>query len=307
MSKKKIEEEFYFLFGNNKKYKIENNSIYITYNDPYFKQKLGNLYAILAGLFIFTFANRFSQILFFIIIGIIVEIFKHWGMYFICLFSLILPCIIWLISPRIKEIINKFFYSYKVIDLNKEAFYTLQCIYGETTKFDYIYFKDIIKFCNNVIPQKSLPFEKGKKDDIHEIGLNPNTNLFHNYYFSFLLKNGELINYINFGYSGKEYDLTVKLASILSKNLQKELSTCNNYSTFEVEKISEDCEYYNLESHKITDKDLSKYEETTELDLTVTSIIIISIFMGLTILTFKINVDYKYIDVFFKYLKSINK
>ncbi|MBP5469350.1 MAG: hypothetical protein J6Z11_08910, partial [Candidatus Riflebacteria bacterium] len=157
---------------------------------------------------------------------------------------------------------------------------------------------------NNVIPQKDTPFDKGKKHDLYEIGVNPNTNFYHNYYFSFLLKEGKLIDYLKLVYSGKKYELTLKLAKSLADHFNIESSFCRNYCTNEVEIISKENNLYSIESHKITEKDLIESDDNPESDFIFTGTIILLIAFGIVGLSFNIEVDYKWIDDYLNYLRN---
>ncbi len=154
-------------------------------------------------------------------------------------------------------IFKKLFSSYKVIDFEKGIFYTKQHIFGITSTFDFIRFENVTIICNNVLPQETLPFVSGKKNDIRQIGVNPNTKYFHSYYLSFLLKDGTLINYIKLGYSGTSYELSIKLAEKLSKYLNTELEVCEDYCRFRAKQIGDESNpVFKLKKRKITEKDL---------------------------------------------------
>ena len=87
--------------------------------------------------------------------------------------------------------------------------------------------------------------------------MNPNTNYFHSYYLSFLLKDGDFINYIMLGFSGTHYDLSVRLAEKLSEYLNTELEICENYCKFKVKQIGDkNNPIFKLKKKKITEKDL---------------------------------------------------
>ena len=154
-------------------------------------------------------------------------------------------------------------YSYRVIDFNKKSLYTKQCIFGRIDIYDYVKFEEILKVCNNVIPQDTLQFKYGRAKnrnlDLEHFKVNPNTLFFHQYFLSFLLKDGSLYNFVKLGYSGFEYKLTIKLAMIISEVLNIKYDICDDYCTFIVEKNCENtgCNY-DLEAKKITKDDLDE-------------------------------------------------
>ncbi len=266
MIKKSLKEEFYFLLSY--KAEIEDDRISLPFNDYNYFYNHNRYGMFVFGFFFILVCNKYTFYLFLKLIQFLIKISGSYS-------DIIMPVFAFLfgISPIILAILikifntesvyEKYFYLKKVFDLKNNILYTEHCSWGKIKKYDYIDFKDILIFCNNVLPKKYLPFVKGKRIDINEIAINPNTNLFHEYWLSFLLKNGTLIDFLKLGYSVNEHKISIKFAKALGQYLSKEYSLCDDNSKFILvySPDSDDDSHYSLKEHMITEDDLDENEE----------------------------------------------
>ena len=139
--------------------KIEGNKIYlpfIDYNSNYYV--ITSILTVISScLYILLSLGCFVGVLKFI------DLYREFFVKNIILVYLLILSV-FIISPFVLVfVLSKLFSSYKVIDFEKGSLYTKQQIMGATSTFDFIKFEDITIICNNVLPQDTLPFIKGKK------------------------------------------------------------------------------------------------------------------------------------------------
>ena len=272
MVKKTLKEEFYFLLSY--KDEIEESSISLPFNDYNYIYK-HNCYGIFVYGFLFILVcNKYFFYLFLKLLQYLIKVSGSYSYIIIPVLAFLLA-----ISPiflaflifffNTESVYKKYFYLKKVFDFKNNALYTEKCVWGKIKRYDYIDFKDILIFCNNVLPKKYLPFVKGKRIDIKEITKNPDTNLFHEYWLSFLLKNGTMIDFLKLGYSENEYKTSINLAKALGQYLNKEYSLCDNNSKFisVSSPDSDDDSLYSLKEHMITEDDLDENEKDQQSEM----------------------------------------
>ncbi|MBP5469212.1 MAG: hypothetical protein J6Z11_08215 [Candidatus Riflebacteria bacterium] len=116
----------------------------------------------------------------------------------------------------------------RVIDFkNKIIYYQYTFFFLFSIKINKISETDILKVCNNIIAQQIHPnnrsgFFKGEEDSEKH----PVTNYFHNYYLSFFLKSGKLVDFLPLGFKNTGYKNSLLLAKLISKIWDKELISC---------------------------------------------------------------------------------
>ncbi len=125
-----------------------------------------------------------------------------------------------------------------VLDFENNRIYKSVTIFN--IKYSIIKVEEIQTVCNNCyigIDHKKLDRMgnyEGKK-----LRVNPRTNQYQQYFVSFLLKNGELIDFINLGMSMDDYQDTVLIAKRLSNIWNIPLYICNDYDYFIPESTKE--------------------------------------------------------------------
>ena len=108
------------------------------------------------------------------------------------------------------------------------------CIYKSVTIFNFKYniikVEEIQTVCNNCsIGIDNLKVDKFGRYEGKPLRVNPRTNQYQQYFVSFLLKNGDLIDFINLGMSMDDYQDCVLIAKKLSKLWNIPLFICNDY------------------------------------------------------------------------------
>ena len=114
--------------------------------------------------------------------------------------------------------------TYKVIDFDEN------CIYQKifSYKFNIIRINEIQNVCNNCKIGMSSNVSKTGYCEGKRIKVNPATNKYQLYYLSFLLKNGEIIDFIELGMFKDDYQDTILLAKKISKLWDIPLEICDD-------------------------------------------------------------------------------
>ncbi len=154
---------------------------------------------------------------------------------------------------------------YKIIDFSNNTFYSQIIIYDREYRFNTFKVEDVLYVCNNVKIPFNIPGNSGYYEG-KPIKVNKNTQKFHNYYVSFLLKSGKLINFSLFGIFEEDYKDSINLATNLSDYFDIPLFTCKDDRTLKV--IGNDITNFYLE-------DINLVEDSTIKGLKIMLIMII--------------------------------
>ena len=113
---------------------------------------------------------------------------------------------------------------YTVIDYTNNELYKEFCIFQNTIfTFGYVEIKDILQVSNNVIPQIINP--EGKNNRVKP---NRKSNLFHKYAVSFLVNNGDIIDFIELGGYEEYFEISKNLAKAISQHWGIPLIICSD-------------------------------------------------------------------------------
>ncbi len=113
---------------------------------------------------------------------------------------------------------------YTVIDYKDNQLYKELSFFGkELFTFGYVEVKDILQVSNNVIAQIINP--EGKNNRVKP---NPRTNLFHKYVVSFLVNNGDVIDFLELGGYDEYYEISKNLAKAISQYWGIPLMVCGD-------------------------------------------------------------------------------
>ena len=124
---------------------------------------------------------------------------------------------------------------YTAIDYKDNELYKELNIFGKTLfTFGYVEIRDILQVSNNVIPQLINP--EGKNNRVKP---NPKTNLFHKYVVSFLVHNGDLIDFLELGGYEEYYEISKNLAKAISEHWGIPLVVCSDNQRLYVAGVEE--------------------------------------------------------------------
>ena len=113
---------------------------------------------------------------------------------------------------------------YTVIDYTNNELYKELNIFGKTFfTFGYVRIEDILQVSNNVIPQIINP--EGKNNRVKPNG---KTNLFHKYVVSFLVCNGDIVDFLELGGYDEYFEISKKLAKAISEHWGIPLVICSD-------------------------------------------------------------------------------
>ena len=89
--------------------------------------------------------------------------------------------------------------------------------------FGYVEIEDVLQVSNNVIPQVINP--EGKNNRVKP---NKKTNLFHKYVISFLVNNGDIVDFLELGAYEEYYEVSKNLAKAISQHWGIPLIVCGD-------------------------------------------------------------------------------
>ncbi len=113
---------------------------------------------------------------------------------------------------------------YTAIDYQENLLYKEFSFFGKTLfTFGYVEIKDILQVSNNVIPQCINP--EGKNNRVKP---NPKTNLFHKYVVSFLVNNGDIVDFLELGGYEGYFEVSKNLAKAISEYWGIPLMVCGD-------------------------------------------------------------------------------
>ena len=113
---------------------------------------------------------------------------------------------------------------YTAIDYTNNELFKVFSVFGRTIfTFGYVEVKDILQVSNNVIPQFVNP--EGKNNRVKP---NKKTNLFHKYVVSFLVNNGDIIDFLELGAYDEYYEVSKNLAKAISLHWGLPLMFCGD-------------------------------------------------------------------------------
>ena len=113
---------------------------------------------------------------------------------------------------------------YTAIDYKENLLYKEFSFFGKTLfTFGYVEIKDILQVSNNVIPQCINP--EGKNNRVKP---NPKTNLFHKYVVSFLVNNGDIVDFLELGGYESYFEVSKNLAKAISEHWGIPLVVCGD-------------------------------------------------------------------------------
>ena len=113
---------------------------------------------------------------------------------------------------------------YTAIDYTNNQLFKEFCIFRKTIfTFGYVEIEDILQVSNNVIPQIMNPEGKNNR-----VKVNKKTNFFHNYVVSFLVNNGDLIDFLELGGYEEYYEVSKNIAKAISLHWGIPLVVCGD-------------------------------------------------------------------------------
>ena len=113
---------------------------------------------------------------------------------------------------------------YTAVDYTNNELYKEFCLFQKTIfTFGYVEIEDILQVSNNVIPQIVNPEGKNNR-----VKVNKKTNFFHKYVVSFLVNNGDLVDFLELGGYEEYYETSKNLAKAISQHWGIPLMVCSD-------------------------------------------------------------------------------
>ncbi len=129
---------------------------------------------------------------------------------------------------------NYFFSSNSVIDFKNNTFYYEVIILGIGFKLNRFSLDDILFVSNNVTTQLFNPGGRTGRYEGRIVEFNKKTQQFQNYYVSFLLKDGRLLNFLHLGIFDEDYNDSLMIAQRISDSCDLPLVVCKDDCTLRV-------------------------------------------------------------------------
>lgn len=114
--------------------------------------------------------------------------------------------------------------TFTVIDYTNNQLFKELCLFQKSLfTYGYVEIEDILQVSNNVIPYIINPEGKNNR-----VKVNDKSNLFHKYVVSFLVNNGDIVDFIELGAYDEYYEVSKNLAKAISQHWGIPLMVCGN-------------------------------------------------------------------------------